>query len=110
MTGPRARRVPRPFAMPWGTGQIVEEASFSGEFHEPTLQLLEYTEGEARGSVSVRFCYYGHDGRFQRGPLMIGEDELDGLREALEEAPRLQGLLRRLVDQPGPGAPSSGRR
>ena len=106
MAGPRPRRVPRPFAMPWGAGQIVEEASFSGEYHEPTLQLLEYTEGEARGSVSVRFCYYGHDGRFQRGPLMIGEDELDGLREALEEAPRLKRLLSRLVEKPSRGAPS----
>jgi hypothetical protein len=109
MAGPRARRVPRPFAMPWGAGQIVEEASFSGEWHEPTLQLLEYTDGDARGSVSVRFCYYGHDGRFQRGPLMIGEDDLDGLREALEAAPRLKGLLRRLVAEASPDAPSPAR-
>jgi hypothetical protein len=84
--------------MPWGAGQIVEEASFSGEYHEPTFQLLEYGDGPAQGSVSVRFCYYGHDGRFQRGPLMLGEEEIDGLREALAETPRLRALLRRLVE------------
>jgi hypothetical protein len=94
----RPRRIPRPFTMPWGAGQIVEEASFAGEYHEPTLQLLEYTEGAAQGSVSVRFCYYSHDGRFQRGPLMLGEEEIDGLRAALAQAPQLRALLRRLVE------------
>ena len=96
----RVRRLPRPFSMPWGNGQIVEEASFSGEYHEPTLQLLEYTDGPAQGSLSVRFCYYGHDGRFQRGPLLVQEDDLDGLRESLAQAPRLQALLRRMIEEP----------
>ncbi len=92
-----SRPLPRPFTMPWGNGQIVEEASYSGEYHEPTVQLLEYTEGPARGSFSIRFCSYGHDGRFQRSPLMLNETDLDGLREALGEAPRLRELLQRLV-------------
>src|SRR5262245_26989835 len=31
----RAKRdVPRPFDMPWGRGEIVEEATTSGEYHE----------------------------------------------------------------------------
>jgi hypothetical protein len=83
--------------MPWGSGQIVEEASYSGEYHEPTVQLLEYREGPAQGSLSVRFCYYGHDGRFQRGPLMLNEEDVDGLRDALSQAPRIRTLLRRMV-------------
>lgn len=93
-----ARKLPRPFTMPWGKGEIVEEASYEAEHHVPTIQLMTYTEGEAAGSVSIRFCTYTHDGRFQRSPLMLGEDEIDGLREALERAPELQALLRRLVD------------
>lgn len=97
-SGARSRRVPRPFTMPWGSGQIVEEASFAGLYHEPTLQLLAYTDGPASGSVSVRFCYYSHDGRFQRGPLILGEEEIAGLRESLTRAPRLRALLRRLVE------------
>jgi hypothetical protein len=93
-----ARKLPRPFSMHWGSGLITEEASFTGEYHAPCIQLLEYTDGEAKGSVSIRFCYYGHDGRFQRSPLMVSEDELDGLRKALDDAPKLKALLRRLLE------------
>jgi hypothetical protein len=92
------RKLPRPFAMHWGSGVIAEEAGVVGEWHEPCVQLLEYTEGEAAGSTSIRFCYYSLDGRFQRSPLMLNEDEIDGLREALRRAPRLRELLRRLVE------------
>ena len=94
----RARRLPRPFTMHWGSGEIVEEASCAAEYHEPTIQLLEYTEGEAAGSTSIRFCYYSLDGRFQRSPLMLGNDDIEGLREALTHAPRLRALLRKLVE------------
>ena len=91
------RRLPRPFSYSWGSGQIVEEAACSGEYHEPAIQLLEYTDGEAAGSLSVRFCYYSRDGRFQRSPLLIGEADLAGLRGALLAAPRLRALLEQLL-------------
>ena len=92
-----ARKLPRPFEMHWGSGEIVEEASFTGEYHEPVIQLMEYTEGEASGSFSVRFCTYGHNGRFQRSPLMVSEEDLEGLREALRSTPRLHAILSRLL-------------
>jgi hypothetical protein len=57
-----------------------------------------YTEGEAAGGFSVRFCSYNHRGQFQRSPLMLGQPELDGLRRALEETPRLREILRTLLD------------
>lgn len=89
------RAVPRPFSLHWGRGYIVEEATYSGRYHEPSLQLLEFEDG----SFSVRFCYYDHAGRFQRSPLILGEDEVEGLRQRLATAaPRLQALLRRLVE------------
>ena len=91
------RTVPRPFSMHWGSGEITEEAAFAGEWKEPRIQLMEYTEGEAAGGWSVRFCYYSHDGRFQRGPLMIDEDEIDGLRQALAATPKLRAILQRLI-------------
>ncbi len=91
------RKLPRPFEMHWGSGEIVEEATFSGEWHEPSIQLLQYTDGEAAGSISIRFCTYNHEGRFQRSPLMLSEDDLDGLRDALKQTPRLQAFLKRLV-------------
>jgi hypothetical protein len=90
------REVPRPFKFHWGGGQIVEEASYTGEHVEPAIQLLEY-EGHP-GSYGIRFCYYSHDGRFQRSPMMIDSgDSLEGLRRALKETPRLRELLRKLV-------------
>lgn len=92
------RRLPRPFSYHWGSGMIVEEAFTEGEYHNPAIQLLEYTDGEAVGSISVRFCYYSHDGRFQRSPLLIGEEDVEGLRESLAETPRLRALLARLVE------------
>jgi|SRR5919108_3356455 hypothetical protein len=92
----RGREVPRPFSFHWGGGQIIEEASYTGEHTELAIQLLEY-EGHP-GSYGIRFCYYSHDGRFQRSPMMIdSEDSLEGLRAALKRTPRLRGLLRKLV-------------
>ena len=67
-----------------------------GEHVEPAIQLLEY-EGHP-GSNGIRFCYYNHDGRFQRSPMMIdSEESLDGLRKALRDTPKLRALLKKLV-------------
>ncbi len=88
---------PRTFALHWGSGVIAEEAVFEGEHHVPALQLLEFTEGDAKGQLQVRFATYDHRGRFQRYPLILGEAEIAGLRAQLEQAPRLRELLRQLV-------------
>ncbi len=88
-----ARTLPRPFALHWGSGHIVEEAAYAGQHHEPALQLLEFEDG----SLSVRFCYYDHAGRFQRSPLIISNDEVAGLKKALADAPKLRALLREMV-------------
>jgi len=91
------RRVPRPFRYDWGGGQIVEEASCESEHHEPALQLLRYEGGDHDGYEAVRFCFYNLRGAFQRHPLMVGPEEIDRLRVALKETPRLRAMLRRLV-------------
>jgi hypothetical protein len=88
------RPVPRPFEFHWGKGQITEEACFTGQYTEPSIQLLEY-EG---GGEGIRFCYYSLDGRFQRSPMMIdSEESLDGLRAALKQTPKLRSLLKRIT-------------
>ena len=92
------RKVPRPFTMHWGGGSIVEEASFSGEWNAPAIQLMEYSDGGAAGSWSVRFCSFTHRGQFQRSPLMLQEAEIDSMREALKQTPRLRAILRQLVE------------
>jgi len=86
------------FSYSWGSGYVAEEARVEGEYHVPTLQLLKYTEGEAGGNLSVRFCHCGHAGNFRRSPLMMSPDEIDMMREALHETPELRELLRRLVE------------
>jgi hypothetical protein len=92
----KGRAVPRSFKFHWGGGEIIEEAAYLGEHTEPAIQLLEY-EGHP-GSYGIRFCYYNHQGRFQRSPMMIdGEDSFQGLRAALRDTPKLREMLRRLV-------------
>lgn len=90
----KKRTVPRPFSFHWGGGQIVEEATFASEWNEPTVQLLEYEDG----SVTLRFCSYTHRGQFQRSPFMIDGKEMDALKAAIKQAPRLRALLKKMVD------------
>jgi len=89
---------PKTFNLHWGSGVVPEEARFDAEYHVPCIQLLEYTDGEAAGQLGLRFCTYNHRGSFQRSPLIVSEDDIAGLREALEKTPRLKALLRRLVE------------
>ena len=89
----------RPFSYSWGSGYVAEEARVRGEYHEPAIQLLKYTDGDAAGRVSIRFCNYSHDGHFLRSPLLMSPDEMDLIRVALNEAPELRDLLRRMVEE-----------
>jgi len=79
--------------MPWGKGDIVEEITAVGQWHEPAIQLLRYEDG----SESVRFCSYDHGGRFQRSPLMLDAPLLAELGRSLASSPRLRAHLARLV-------------
>ena len=90
----RQPKLPRPFSLHWGQGNIVEEALAEGPYHNPSIQLLEFEDG----SLSLRFCYYSHDGRFQRSPLIVGDDTIAGQRQALAGNPRLRDLLKQLVE------------
>src|SRR5438445_12125910 len=92
----KSRGLPRPFAMPWGRGEIVEEVTAVGEWHEPSIQLLRYEDG----SESIRFCHYDHRGRFQRSPLMVNRALLTQLGRALASSPRLRAHLGRLLAPP----------
>jgi hypothetical protein len=91
------RPLPRPFAFPWGAGEVVEEASVparaEGHGWEPTVQLLVYADG----GESLRFCYYDERGRFGRGPLLLRPDDVPALRSAVAAAPRIRALLRELA-------------
>ncbi len=66
------RKIPRSFKMPFGSGMIVEEASITSKYHEPTIQLLKFDNGDK----VIRFCSY-NKGKFSRSPLMIDEKDRD---------------------------------
>jgi hypothetical protein len=70
---PTRARGAAPVLFPLGRGQIIEEASYTGAHTEPAIQLLEY-EGHP-GSYGIHFCYYSHDARFQRSPMMIDSED-----------------------------------
>jgi len=55
--------------------------------------LLEFEDG----TLSLRFCYFDHQGRFSASPLMMSEALLPHLKEAIRGCPRLHKLLETLV-------------
>ena len=93
-----AMQAPRTFALHWGNGVIEEEAQIGATYHNPTIQLLTFTEGPAKGTHEIRFCHYNHRGMFRRSPLIIDEKDLPALRKALDSTPKLKRLLKKLVD------------
>lgn len=88
---------PRTFSLHWGSGIIEEEARFATPYHHPTIQLLKFTDGEAKGRYALRFCHYDHHGRFQRSPLIIDADDLPTLKQALAATPQLRRLLGKMA-------------
>lgn len=93
-----AAQEPKTFSLHWGTGIIEEEAQIGAEYHNPTIQLLTFTEGAAKGTHEIRFCHYNHRGMFQRSPLIVDEKDIPALRKALDATPKLKRLLKKLVD------------
>ena len=85
------------FSLHWGSGVIEEEVQITTPYHQPTIQLLTFTEGQAKGTYEIRFCAYDHRGRFQRMPLIVDERDLAPLRKALRRTPRLRKLLTQLL-------------
>jgi hypothetical protein len=82
----------RRFQLHWGGGWITEEARSETRYHEPSIQLLSFDSGEQ----ALRFCYY-HEGMYQGGPLIVGEDQLAGLRREIRKNKTIHSLLKRLV-------------
>ena len=88
---------PKTFNLHWGSGIVEEEATIETQYHKPSIQLLKFTEGEAAGMYQIRFCFYDHRGRFQRSPMILGEQDLGDLRKALGHTPKLKKLIAKLA-------------
>jgi len=81
------------FSLHWGSGVVEEEARFGTPYHVPTIQLLKFTDGDAKGSRAIRFCHYDTRGRFQRSPLIVDAKDLRTLARALDATPKLKKLI-----------------
>jgi hypothetical protein len=92
----KAKPAEKTFSLHWGSGVIEEEAQFATPYHRPTIQLLKFTEGQAKGGYALRFCHYDHRGRFQRAPLIVDAADLSKLKAALRTTPKLRKLLGKL--------------
>ncbi len=88
---------PRTFSLHWGSGIIEEEVQIATPYHRPTIQLLKFTDGQAKGSYEIRFCSYDHRGRFMRMPLIIDEGEISEMRAALKKTPKLRSLFKKMA-------------
>ncbi len=82
------RKVPRPFKLSFGSGMIIEEASITSKYHEPTIQLLKFDNG----NKVIRFCSY-NKGRFNRSPLMIDEKDLQKLGNMIMKEKDISKLI-----------------
>ena len=85
------------FNLHWGSGVVEEEAMIATPHHRPCVQLLKFTDGEAKGNYEVRFCFYDHRGGFQRSPMILEETEFDAMRRALAATPKLKKIIAKLV-------------
>jgi len=85
------RKIPRPFKMPFGNGMVVKEASIISQYHEPTVQLLQFDNGDR----AIRFCSY-NKGKFSRSPLMINEKDLQKLGSAIKKEKEISKFISRL--------------
>jgi len=85
------RKIPRPFKMPFGNGMVVKEAFITSQYHEPTVQLLQFDNGDR----AIRFCSY-NKGRFSRSPLMIHEKDLRKFGNAIKKEKEISKFISKL--------------
>ena len=79
-------------ATPWGPADLIEEVTVRQQAGDKRfasiVQLLETGNGERL----VRFAY-STGGTARRGPITLRQRDLERLRAALENRPRLQEVL-----------------
>ena len=80
-------------ATPWGSAELVDELTLPQRAGEKrfasVVQLLE----APRGELLIRFAY-STGGSARRGPVTLRARDLERLRSALGEHPRLAEVLR----------------
>ena len=95
------RKLPRKFEFPWGKGVITEEASIRctltanglNESWEPTIQLLEFENGDR----ALRFCVYSR-GRLRRMPMILDDSQARALASEIKVNKNLKTVLENLIE------------
>lgn len=78
-------------ALPWGTARIIEVVNIAGHHHQPSLELLEFPNGDH----ALRFNAF-FDGDPVNGPLVLDQSAIVHLACAAAGT-RIQTLLKALA-------------
>lgn len=74
----------------WGDGVVAEEVRHPTPHHVAVIQLIDMDDG----SELLRFCWYDHQGRFHRSPLILDPETWHEVLLAAERStPRLYERL-----------------
>ena len=79
-------------ATPWGPATRVDEVKVSQRAGEKRFATMVELLEDERGDVLVRFAY-STGGAVRRGPVTLRARDVERLRAALDDHPRLAGLL-----------------
>jgi hypothetical protein len=77
---------------PWGHATVVEELRVQQRAGDKRFQTIVQLLEDAKGGELVRFAY-ATDGTARRGPVTLRGRDVERLRAALDECPRLAGAL-----------------
>jgi len=79
--------------LPWGRARIVEVVNVAGgDRHGPSLELLEYADGEQ----ALRFAAF-YDGQLVAGPLVLDSEAVTHLATAAAASKLIHSFLKRLA-------------
>jgi len=79
--------------LPWGPARIVEVVNVAGgDRHGPSLELLEYADGEQ----ALRFAAF-YDGQLVAGPLVLDSEAVNHLATAAAASKLIHSFLKRLA-------------
>jgi len=77
---------------PWGQASIAEELRVQQRAEERRFATVVQLLVDEKGGELVRFAYTT-DGTVRRGPVTLRGRDVERLRSALAESPRLAALL-----------------
>ena len=92
----RNSEIPRAFNFDKiGKGEIVEEAGVEYDEWAPTIQVLEFENGQE----VLRFCYYTQSGKLAPRALYLDKTDIANLREEIKNKPLVKKFIQNLLTE-----------